>query len=378
MPSNLKSLIARYLINLPGWHTIRKIVVIESDDWGSIRMPSKEVFLKLQKMGYKPENDPYLRYDSLASEEDLSALFDVLHSVKDKNGDPVSITANCVVANPDFKKIRESGFNEYFFETFTDTLKRYPAHQNSFALWKQGISQGLFYPQFHGREHLNVDRWLNALKRNEKPIRDAFEHEMISISSEKSEMKFAFMESLDFFSEEEEKSKLDILNSGMDLFEKTFGYKSDSFIANCYIWNENQEVILQKRGIKYIQSNPFQLQPYIKKNKHRYQKKIHYTGQANRNGQLYLVRNAYFEPSNNPDIDYVSDCLSRIKTIFFMKKPVIIGAHRLNFIGFIDEKNRTKNLKHFRELLIQIKKNWPEVEFFTSDQLGSIILKSNE
>lgn len=26
--------------NLPGWRTNRKIVVIESDDWGSIRMPS--------------------------------------------------------------------------------------------------------------------------------------------------------------------------------------------------------------------------------------------------------------------------------------------------------------------------------------------------
>lgn len=378
MLSKIKRTAARHLINLPGWLTNRKIVVIESDDWGSIRMPSKEVFIKLQKIGYKPENDPYLRYDSLASEEDLSALFDVLLSVKDKNGNPAKITANCVVANPDFVKIRESEFCQYFFEPFTETLKRYPEHQKAFNLWKQGISKGIFHPQFHGREHLNIDRWLNALKNNKTNVRDAFDHEMISISSEKTEMKFAFMESLDFFSEEEKMSKIEILNSGMDLFEKIFGYKSESFIASCYIWHENQEVFLKEKGIKFIQSNPFQLQPSIKNNKHRYQKKFHYTGQTNRNSQLYLVRNAYFEPSNNPETDYVSDCLSRIKTMFFMKKPAIIGAHRLNFIGFINEKNRTKNLKLFRELLIQIKKNWPDVEFFTTDQLGSLILKSNE
>ena len=35
--------IKKWLINIPGWRTNRHIVVIESDDWGSIRMPSCEV-----------------------------------------------------------------------------------------------------------------------------------------------------------------------------------------------------------------------------------------------------------------------------------------------------------------------------------------------
>ena len=33
------------LLSIPGWRTNRHIVVIESDDWGSIRMPSKEVYV---------------------------------------------------------------------------------------------------------------------------------------------------------------------------------------------------------------------------------------------------------------------------------------------------------------------------------------------
>ena len=37
--------------NLPGWRTNRKIVVIESDDWGSIRMPSLTIFEKFALKG---------------------------------------------------------------------------------------------------------------------------------------------------------------------------------------------------------------------------------------------------------------------------------------------------------------------------------------
>ena len=31
-----------------------------------------------------------------------------------------------IVANPDFSKIRDSDFSEYFYESFAETLKRYP------------------------------------------------------------------------------------------------------------------------------------------------------------------------------------------------------------------------------------------------------------
>ena len=69
---------------------------------------------------------------SLATADDLSALFDVLTSVKDKNGRHAVLTANAVVANPIFNKIKESGYKEYFYEPFTETLKRSPQHNGAF------------------------------------------------------------------------------------------------------------------------------------------------------------------------------------------------------------------------------------------------------
>ena len=94
-----------YLQNLPGIKTNRKIVVIESDDWGSIRMPSRKVYDQLFKKGYKVDLDPYMKYDCMANSNDLEALFEVLSSVQDKNGRNAIITANTIMANPDFEKI---------------------------------------------------------------------------------------------------------------------------------------------------------------------------------------------------------------------------------------------------------------------------------
>ena len=53
---NINQYISRTLLNLPGFHTNRKIVVIESDDWGSIRMPSREIYDFLIRQGHKVDN----------------------------------------------------------------------------------------------------------------------------------------------------------------------------------------------------------------------------------------------------------------------------------------------------------------------------------
>ena len=362
--------------NVLGWRSNRKIVVIESDDWGSIRMPSKKIFNKLEKAGYRPEQDPYLKYDSLASEDDLNALFEVLTSVRDKNRNNAIITANTVVANPDFSKIQNNNFEKYFYEPFTSTLKKYPEHNNSFNLWKEGMNDNIFHPQFHGREHLNVHNWLYDLQNGNKHLQSAFENKMISISSMPSKMRFGYMESLDFFSVKEMHSKAKILESGLDLFRSIFNFHSKSFIANCYIWNFENEKVLAKNKVEYIQSNPFQFIPQNRGNSHNFKRKYHFTGQCNQFGQQYLVRNVYFEPSNSKDLGNISSILKRIEVAFKWKKPVIICSHRLNFIGSINETNRKENLLKMKSLLYSIVKKWPDVEFMTSDKLGDLMSKN--
>src|SRR5699024_4439183 len=114
------------------------------------------VYKQCLQAGYRVDKNVYERYDSLASEDDLELLFNLLNSCEDQHGTPAVITANILTANPDFEKIKSSGFQQYFYESVAETFKRYPKHSGSLDLWKEGKEQGIFFPQSHGREHLNV------------------------------------------------------------------------------------------------------------------------------------------------------------------------------------------------------------------------------
>jgi hypothetical protein len=370
---NINQYISRTLLNLPGFHTNRKIVVIESDDWGSIRMPSREIYDFLIRQGHKVDNLSFNRYDSLACETDLSLLFNVLHSVKDKNNNPAIITANTVVTNPDFVKIKASNYQQYYYEPFTETLKHYSGHQGSFKLWQEGMNAGVFRPQFHGREHLNVTRWMKALKTNTGNVRFGFDLEMFDLSIGNQITEDSFMDTLNFESDSELAFQRDSIVEGLQMFENIFGYKSTTFIAPCYIWDCRLNKTLADFGVKALQGGWFQLEPTVGY-EHKFKKRFHYIGQKNKYDQTYLVRNISFEPSINTVTDLKNDVLKRMDFLFKMKKPVIISSHRLNYIGYIDSNNREKNLKLFRELLQQIVKYWPDVEFISSDKLADIIV----
>ncbi|AXG73152.1 hypothetical protein DVK85_02490 [Flavobacterium arcticum] len=373
MIGRVKSIIGRKIVNILGWKTDRKIIVIESDDWGGISMPSKEAYETLLKNDIKVNTNPYSRYDSLASEQDLEALFEVLLKYKDSNGNPPVITANTNVANPDFKKIKESGFKEYHYEPFTETLKRYPKHTNSFNLWKEGINQKIFIPQFHGREHLNAQLWLNELKEGKnKKLQLAFDLECFNLSKD------AFLDNSKIYNtafypsnEHERKSMFSAIPSGLKLFEDIIGYKATSFIGTGYFWNREIEKILQENGVMSLQGLPIQKEPRLNGEKHT--KRYNYTGKINQHKQVFLVRNTFFEPTLKQNIDTVNDCIERIEVAFANKTPAIISSHRLNFIGYIDEQNRTDNLIMLNALLKKIVQLWPDVEFMSSDQLAKII-----
>jgi len=81
-----------------------KLVILESDDWGAIRTPSAKVLLEFEKYGFNLDKSIY-KYDALASETDLNSLFDLLLSIKNAEGEHPVLTANSIMANPDFMNI---------------------------------------------------------------------------------------------------------------------------------------------------------------------------------------------------------------------------------------------------------------------------------
>lgn len=369
----LSSLIRNISMNLAGWHTNRKFVVIESDDWGSVRMPSKNVYNKLLSEGLRVDKDVYCKYDSLATPEDLGSLFDVLSSVKDMHGNPAVLTANSVVANPDFEAIKTASFERYFYEPFTATLKRSASTENSFELWKQGMSAGVFRPQFHGREHLYVKKWMNDLRSGYKAVLKGFEYGTFGLSSEvDSSINVDYMGAFNSAIPEDVADFNLILEDGLKMFKDLHGYESRSFIATKYTWPESIEPTLKQSGVLFLQGLVNQYVP-VDDDTNFIWKKDNYTGRKSENGLTYIARNAFFEPSIYAKSNTVESCMRRIDIAFKMRKPAVISAHRLNFIGAIDVKNRARNLEMFSLLLNKIVKRYPNVEFVSTDQLGEVI-----
>lgn len=371
---SLKTLISHSLFNLPGWHTNRHIVVFESDDWGAIRMPSLETLNKLQSnSGYVADRYGYDTNDTLASNEDLELLMDALSTVKDMHGHPAKITLNCCVANPDFKRIYANKFQEYYYEPFTETLNRYPNHDRSFELWKEGIRHKVFQPQFHGREHLNAKMWMLLLQKNVDNVRKAFDQEVYSMDvHENNDPRKHVLSAFNVLNKEDYDFARHSIKEGLDLFEKLFGFRSLSMIAPCYTWDREIEDEAYLGGVRVIQGGHAQITSAYAKSRG-IKSKRHYTGQINQLGQVYLIRTCYFEPTQNPSYN-ADSCLREIGLDFSFHKPSIVSCHRLNFIGELNKDNRDENLREFKRLLKNIVKEYPDVEFMSSDELGSIIL----
>jgi hypothetical protein len=375
---NIKADFTRNLINITGFRTSEKLVIIESDDWGTIRMSNLEAFNKLSSKGYPVNQSPYNKYDSLESNEDLIQLFNVLNSVKGGDGKPAKFTINNIVANPNFEKIKKSNFQEYYWEPFTKTLERYPDHDKVMELYQQGIENGLILPQFHGREHLNIERWMKALKQKDKATHDAFELNIFSpCISDATGYVNEYMDAFDYDNENLLKSQQEILTEGLTLFNKIWGFSSKSFIAPCYIWDTKIESTLAANGVKYIQGMVNQFNP-TNNIGFRNKKKYHYQGQKNEFNQRFLIRNAFFEPSIKTIFNWEVDCINRIEIAFKWNKPAVISSHRLNYIGFLNPENRAVNLKRLKSLLDAILKKWPDVRFISSDELGDIMNKESK
>ena len=352
-----------------GFHTKRKLLIIESDDWGSIRMPNIETFEKIKQLGDCPEKDAFLSNDCLENTLDLQMLYDVLTSVKDCNGNPAILTANFAMANPDFENIDYIN-NSYKYEIFTDTYKHYYPKEDVLGEVFNGIKLGCFCPQLHCREHLNVNRWLNDLKFSNQNTKLAFDNKMIGVGkSFDFDNIFGYMDAFNTdYNSSDDLGK--IINEASTIFNDVFGYKSSTFVASCFVWNDVLECFLQDIGVEGIQSSVWQNVPMIKNGHNVLTRKIRFSGQKNKLGHIYNVRNCSYEPAylQNPDV-CAKDCFDQIKRSFKWGKPAVINSHRFNYIGSINPPNSERNLFYLKRLLEKVVSEFPDVEFVSTPQL---------
>lgn len=343
-------------------------MVFESDDWGSNRISTGEDFDAMTDAGVIIGNNSYDKFDTIEKSRDLELLFEVLTSVKDKNSNHAVFTPFVNTANPDFKKIEESNFEEYFYEPFDSTLEWYGERNNVLGLYRAGINGRFFMPQFHGREHVTVSLWMKYLQNRNAKVRKAFEHKFHSCNvSGLNGINAAFRPSFYFESEDEIPFLRNSIIEGTNLFEKIIGYRATVFDPPNGVFPSILEKDLSDAGIQTIVTNRIRPEPL---GNGKIKKRYFSFGQVNNLGQTYYIRNCQFEPYDNRSVDH---CLSMMEAAFRWGKPAIVCTHRVNFNGGIDPGNRDRGLRELKELLDRMLSEWPDIEFMSSGQFAELL-----
>jgi len=369
---NLMSVYARWLYYTKALRTNKKIVVIESDDWGSIRTSNREAYDTLLQDGYDMSKSPYT-LDALESNEDLTELYSVLNSVTDSQGNPACFTANMIMANPDFIAIEKNNFSKFVYETVNKTLDKYEGRDKVRELWKHGMETNLFFPQLHAREHVRYWDWMKALKENDEEAKKTFQLGMCGVPrvvSKNGQSYFHPPYVVDEILNEHNVDLNQLISEGAELFKKEFGFYSKTTIAPNCGWTSSCEKIWKKNHVKFIQGGYLQEHHYANETKYI----AHYLGEKSKTeGLTYLVRNCTFEPSISTNPNYWEGTFKQVENAFSRKTPALISSHRVNFVGSIDKNNRENALAQLNKLLSEIIKKWPDVIFLNSSELAKEI-----
>lgn len=370
---NFKGLFIHHLKASFGWSTNRRIVCFSIDDFGNIRIASPEAREKMRAAGLNVEVTRFDLYDHLETKEDLKQLYQVLDSVKDKNGNPAIITALTNVANPNYEQIKADNFNKYNYEILPETYNKLRGFEGTMEKWKEGINSKVILPQFHGREHLSLKVFMNLLQKGNKSALIAFENRSFGAIDNDLFPRVGYTEAFSFDNHSENDGFQEIIADGLNAFEKVFGFRARHFAAPGAREHSVLGQYLKAGGIEFIDADFVNVEH---QGHGKYTKSLCYNGKKNTSGQTYLVRNCLFEPvqlPNIPESDWVNYTLKQIEIAFSHNKPANISGHRINFVGGMDPKVREKGLSKLEDLLKAIVKKWPDVEFMTTVELGDLI-----
>ncbi len=368
----IKQAAALFDLNLRGRIFDEHWVVIQSDDWGSIRVPQNPEAQK-KILDTSGNLSIFQKFDTLDSIDDWHDLLDLLGSIKDNSNRSPVFTSNFVTGNPSFEQIKEHQFTQFFWDPFYSTYEQFNRTQeNTLEVIGQGILRGLIEPQYHGRQHVNYKKWLKVLSAGDKNALEYFKLNMWIYDS----MNSNSLRSLNavFDSPEYTQEEVDIeFNEGIQIFNQAFGHLPQSFIPNNYFFKRDWNSLLPKYGIKSIQGMKygFETNNLDKVLKFRRYNQI----DKQNNSLIQLVRNVVFDPSadliskNNNSVNWAKD---QIKMAFTLKKPIIIDSHRVNYVGGIDVNNRLNGIQKLGELLRWLVKKYPNTRFISTAELASL------
>jgi hypothetical protein len=336
-------------------------LVLESDDWGGERVRSLEVRDALVRERALPPEGEY-HNDALERAEDLVALGEVLASVTDAHGRTAVISPFVNPANPDFEAIRERDFTEYVWEPMTRTLARRGDEREVMTTWRELVQRGVLAPEYHGREHLHVRSWMNAL-RHDPIVRKGFDRQVFSVNASGVPAVLRQFRAAYFFETKQDLPELhSAIVSGARAFADIFGRSPTSFCPPNNVFHPLLYGGLEEAGLRMLASPLRRVEPDLRGGS----RQVWRWDRPGKRSFRTLARNALFEPSAGYGVD---GALRQIASAFQWGVPAVVSTHRVHYVGAVDVAHRDRGLRALSTLLREVVKRWPNIRFMSSATL---------
>lgn len=317
--------------------------------------------------------EPVLRYPAVIFESDdwgagpldqskaLENLRTILTRFKDPVGRTPVATLGVILATADTRRIRNAGGVEYFSASLSE-----PVYAPLREIMNEGARQGVFALHLHGMEHY----WPQALMQaatKDPDVRDWLQSDDIpGTESLPSPLQARWTDASVLPSRALDSETLHAaIAEEAHLFNACFNQRPRVAVATTFVWTEEVEAAWAKAGIDVIITPGVRHTCRDAAGKPGGVDKQMINGELSKSGQIYLVRDVYFEPmlGHKPE-QLVNDAKEHAR----LGRPCLVEMHRFNFIGAA--KKCGTCLHVLEAALEQLQCTLPEIHFMTSLELA--------
>jgi hypothetical protein len=309
------------------------VVILESDDWGP--GPPDHV-------------------------ESLHRLLQVLAGHRDGVGRPAVLTANIVLSVPDGAQIVAGEFRRY---AQRELDVDFPA---LLTVMREGRAAGTFFPQLHGREHLNPEALMRRARNRDGAVRSLLgTPDWSDWEALDSPLQGHFVDGGELPTRPVAADQQRVMvEEGVLLFTRAFGEPPASAVAPCYLWNDDTEAAWAAAGVRYIQTAGYRCTGRGVDGTYIQSPRWIHPGCLSRQGQRYLVRNVMYEPADGRDWEVA---WREVRRRFREAQPAVISTHRYNYTR---PGSREHALRGVDELLDRVCHSYPRLRFAASPEWG--------
>ena len=317
------------------------VLIFESDDWGP-----------------GAADDAY----------QLQRIAKLLRQYQDSVGRHPVMTLGLILALPDSSRIKMSDYKSYYRITLSD--ERFASILDEI---KKGVCEGVFTTQLHGMEHYWPSDLMSSLHENDE-LKLLLDREPLLRTE-------LLPDGLQSRWRQNEKLAADTVSRGevtravedeTDTFNAIFGEKAKVIVPPTFVWHQQVELNWQACGLAYLVTPGFIAKGRDEQGMMLVGGELIYNGLQSVSGLTYLVRNDFFEPSKGHRAEQALLALDE-KTR--LGRPTLLEIHRFNFCD--NEAQSVSSRAQLERCLTGAQKNWPELRFVSTGELGDMYSDPN-